>query len=184
MDRLREEILATCLVSYNGYFHNGERANNKLDLDRLQLSNPALREKVIAGLGKMAMDFKPDFIVGVPNGANWLAEAVAIEIDVDCPVLEKSEDGRRMYFLDEIERDYCINNFRGVVVEDVSTHLTSVRQTLAVPEIGCRAVASIAVWDRGRDSERHGLEIPFVPLIKEHIPPILPADSLLWEFAE
>jgi orotate phosphoribosyltransferase len=187
---LREEILDTCFeIHPQGItFASGKRANNKLELERI-FKQPELKSKVVTALAQLAMKFKPGFVVGVPNGATPWAEAVREELDIDYIVyLDAQEDlrGRKvMRFRNEfLDRHQLVRHLQdGVMIEDALNEHTSVRQALALPDLGKRKKieAVVAIWDRGLPSLRPPLWIPHEALITEHIPNILPEASDLYQ---
>lgn len=180
----REEILATCLSRYEGKFAGGDRANNKLDMERIY-DNPELFEEVVKKLGQAAMEHDPEFVVGVPDGAIRLADAVALRCDLYSVHLKKTgSDKGKVEFKDSFVDGevMCGSLRRGVLIEDVFNTFTSTRRVLAIPELSKKVVAAEAIWDRGNDP-RDEPDIPTRALIKEPIPSILPTDSRLWSFA-
>lgn len=181
---LREEILATCFSRYEGEFADGDQANNKLDMEKIY-DNPELFEEVTLRLGQVAMEHDPEFIVGVPDGATRLADAVASYCGLFSAHLRRTGSNKdKVEFKDNFldGKVICGSLSRGVLVEDVFNKFTSTNRVLAVPELSERIVAVEAIWDRGSDP-RSKPDVPARALIKEHVPSILPADSRFWGFA-
>jgi orotate phosphoribosyltransferase len=183
---LRERIMHQCFVPYEGRFSNGERANNKLDLDLLNRRDPDLFTDCIIGLGKISLKHEADFVVGVPDGATMLAKGVSVSYHLRHVELFKYGDSKEVEIrFDEdemsLEREH-IN--RGLVIEDVTRTFSNIRKVLELPELEGKIVAAAAVFDRGDTTLRNRLPVPFEALAQLYIPPMLPPGSTLWQYAD
>ena len=184
MNTLRNQLLSTCLKRYCGHFANGEQANNKIHIECIA-DHPELRETVVNQLGNLAISYEPDFVAGVPSGGNWLAKDIAARFGIECISLKRGDNLQRsMDFDTELDREKCLQVNSGVLIEDLIRKFTNTRKVLAIPEIGERIVAEVAVFDRELDIGREDPGIPVRALVKEYIPPLLPDDSPLWEFTK
>lgn len=177
---LRQEVLKTCFGRDDTYFSSGAKANNKLDIELLQ-DNEELKQIVVQGLSKFVLGHNPEFVVGVPDGATWLADAVATRTGLHCVHLKRNK--AQTEFATDVDRDLiCEPLSRGVLIEDVFNKFTQTRRALVIPELKARIVAVEAVFDRGT-LPRQNPSKPHHALLKEHIPAQLPEDSELWQFA-
>lgn len=183
MAMMRERILAACFERYEGTFANGEKANNKLDGEKIRF-NHVLRPMVVRRIGKMVLAHNPDFVVAVPSGANWLAKDIAETYDIGLVRLMKNPKNRqKLMFRTHAERAELEKYEKGVLIEDVINRFTNTRKVLALPGMFDRIIAEVAVWDRGLPEQRTEPGIPYEALIVEPIPAMLPVDSELWSFA-
>jgi replicative DNA helicase len=182
VNRLDEDILQACFERYEGVFKGGERANNKLDLEKLE-KKKEVRDRVVTSLGRIVMEYDPAFVVAVPSGADWLARRIVKHHNLDLVQLRKRPRTGKVDFFDSAARQICRQNSRGVIIEDVFNKFTSTRLVMDMPMIEERAEAVVAVWDRGNILERQPLEIPTRALITRHIPAVLPDDDATWGFA-
>lgn len=183
---IRERLFAGCLQLYDEpiTFSAGDKADNKVNVELIR-NNPDMRELVIPALSDLVMRHEPDFVVGVPNGATWLADAVAVETGCYLVHLHKDDDGAIDYedpFLDyEV---IATELLRGVLIEDVTRTLMNVRRSLAVRGLNQKITSVVTVLDRNPYSQRRIMpDQPLDPLIAEHIPEMLPADSPLRRLA-
>jgi hypothetical protein len=183
MEELRDQILRVSFGRFNGKFAGGDEANNKLDLEQLQYI-PDLRQKVASGVADLAKPYRPSLIIPIPNGANWLGGEVADLCGVKSLELRKDPETKEISLKDDESRITCMEAEEIVLVEDAITRFTSTRRALAIPHIAERAVAVVAIWNRGHFDERLGLGIDHHALVDEYIPPMLPKDSLLWDFTD
>lgn len=184
---LRGPILRACFGEYEGTFASGVEANNKLDLERLP-QRPALAARIAVEVGGLVSRYNPDLLVPVPNGANWLVDMISAARGIDRIVARKDPETKAVTIRngDEI----CSQAHRLVVVEDVlngGTNSGRVIEALDCPE---KVVAVVGIWNRGdivaqqqRFSEIAGHEVAVVAAVEEYIPPMLPTDSPLWDFA-
>ena len=178
---LREGILHECLIKEDTLFASGEPADNKLDIERLD-SNSDFTSEVVRRLGRKVLEEAPDFVVGVPNGANWLAKEVKeLTPKLNLVVLNKDLDGN-ISFADKRSGYIALHGFRGVIVEDVFNRFTSTRKVLDLEPLGSKIVSAVSVWDRGNPADRTELEIPHTSLVTEYIPEQLGSHSELWKY--
>lgn len=169
---------------FENYFHlfdepitlsAGDKANNKMDIEPMR-GDPAMRELVIPVFSELVVRHQPDFVVGVPNGATWLADAVAVETGCYVAHLFKDEDGNVDYEDDFIDRELVTNELSsGVLIEDVTRTMGNVNRALAVEGLGEKIIAIATLVDRNPYSQRRKMpEQPVEALISEHIPEMLP----------
>lgn len=182
-DSVKEAILKTCFSKVDTTFAGGKRANNKLDLE-LILDNPTLRKRVGRSIAHLAQTYNPDLVVGVPDGANWLAGDIANYLGINQISLNKDPETKSISFASDKDALLCAGALRVLVAEDVFNEYTSTRKVLAIPQIGKRAVAAIGIWDRGLEAERQPIVIETKSLVSFHIPSQLPGDSGLWEYVD
>lgn len=180
---IRKKLLEQYFHLYEGEpitLSAGDKANNKLDLEPMS-QDASMRELVIPALGGMVMKHNPDFVVGVPNGATWLAGAVAVETGCNVANLVKDGDGSIDYEDSYIDREVVSASLRGgVLIEDVTRTLKNVRRALEVPDLSAKITAVVTVWDRNPYSMRRLMPAqPLEALISEHIPEILPDNAAL-----
>ncbi len=180
---LREAILKTCLKKCDTRFADGEQANNKLDLEEIA-DNPLLREQVGKQIALLAKKYNPDLVVGVPQGANWLAADVADYLKIQKVLLRKNPETKVVSFANEEDKIRCEKSSRIVVIEDVFNKYTSTRRVLALLPASSQAVAAIAIWDRGVENKREPLSVESKALIAFHISAQLPEDSNLWKYVQ
>lgn len=180
---IEEDIFSACLRPYAGNFAGGQQANNKLECEILE-HHPVLREVVVDQMGLAVMRHEPDFVVGIPRGATWLAKAIAKEKGLAVVRLDyESEDPQKnMYFYSAADEEVCRNGSRGVIVEDVFNRFTNTRRALAIEGLASRIVAAEAIIDRGDTSSRKELLIATDARIKKHIPSMLTPGSALWKY--
>lgn len=180
---LREGILQKCFRREDTLFSSGETANNKINMELL-VSNSDLTDEVVRRLGRLVSREAADFVVGVPNGANWLAELVADRTRMHLMLLHSDAD-KTISFEDSASRVLAERSgLRGVLVEDVFNRFTATRRVLDFEPVGANIVSAVSVWDRGDPSKRQDLEIPYASLITEHIPEHVLPESELWIYCE
>lgn len=181
IEELREGILQQCFVREDTLFASGVTANNKLDVERLD-NNSDLTTEVVRRTGRLVLEDAPDFIVGVPNGANWLAQRVADRTRMNLVLLHADSD-KNISYEDKHSEFIAKHGFRGVLIEDVFNRFTSTRRVLDVEPLGTKIGSVVSVWDRGNTHERTELEIPHTSLITQFIPEQLTSDSELWKYS-
>lgn len=176
-EQMREGILTTCFIKYDGQLSNGDNANNKLDLDLLA-ENPELEAQIIYGLGSMAVNLNPDYIAGVPQGGSRLADRVSANFDLPQIVLKKveDEDGYKYIAPAADYEDKKINHAQSIVViEDVVRTGKNVR--LAVSAVGRSKLAGvIAVFDRSPYHPSRA-DLSVNSLVEESIPELIAPNS-------
>ncbi|MGB4758491.1 MAG: hypothetical protein WBP26_00365 [Candidatus Saccharimonadales bacterium] len=179
-NRLHTDILQASFCRYDGPLANGENANNKLDLERIK-DIPDLRQRVSGLVAEKVKLHRPQLIVPVPNGANWLGSDVAGLLDIEWLVLQKDIETKEIsYFAGGLAVVQSIE--RLVVVEDVFRKFTNTNKVLALEGIGERAVAAEAIYDRN-PNRIEDIGLPHDALVKQYIPTQLPAESSFWQFA-
>lgn len=179
IDRLliRKQILESCFELHETpiTFADGQPANNKLELELIE-HNRNLRDQIVPAMGDLALVHEPDFVIGVPDGATWLSDAVGVEINCYPAHLRRKDDGTMDYEDESIDWEMIVSPLaRGVLVEDVFNRFTNTRRALAVPHLAPKIAGIVAVWDRGVDHpDRQAPSQPYQALISEHIPEMLP----------
>lgn len=181
MSKLRKQILTHCFDSYDDVFASGARANNKLDLEHIA-NIPRLRQKVVKALAPIVLPLQPNLVVATPNGANWLAEDLAVAACSRALTLYKDPDTKEFSYKSPDDEFLVLAARRVVVADDVLNNLTNTGKVLALPGIEERTQAILGIWDRnpGREAAPN---IPIHALVREAIPAMLPEDSPLWRFA-
>ncbi len=173
--RMRKLILENCFEMYEEpiTLSAGDQADNKLELEQIR-DISAVRELVVPALADLAMRHQPEFIIAVPNGANWLADAVAIETDCYVAHLHKDSNGKIDYEDEFIDYEETVSRLeRGVLLEDVFRTFRNTRASLAVKGLQDKIKGVVAIWDRAPNQERTAPHTPHVALISEHIPEML-----------
>ncbi|HSX30461.1 MAG TPA: hypothetical protein VLE99_00910 [Candidatus Saccharimonadales bacterium] len=182
LNRLRTGILRNCFGPYDGTHASGDWSNNKLDLELLENCRE-LAALAVTGLAQIIRPYKPDLLIPVPNGANWLARELRLRLGVDVMELSKDDETKQMSTKPNLEALYA-DTCRLVVVEDVPNSFTNTRNVLALPWIAARTVlAVVGVWDRGDAAMREPLPVPCKAVISEHIPRVLSAGAEYWRYA-
>jgi hypothetical protein len=181
MHNVRDRLLSVCLERHEGRFASGQKANNKLDLEKLA-NDPELEQFVVESLAGRVLEHAPEFVVGIPDGATQLAGKVAVNSGLYLAHLKKNDqDPNKFEFASWADEEaICEPLNRGVLIEDVFNRFTNTRRALAIPLLAKRIVAVEAIWDRGLPAYREQLDIPCGSIISEHIPDQLPDDSDLW----
>ncbi len=136
-------------------FASGETANNKLGLDAetLETSDPELYHEVVGRLAVQARQFKPNALTYVPNGARGYAHAIGHLTGL--PVVEMvatpNEQGGKDVALARGFKNLArfVLARRIVLIEDVTTELTSVNRTLEMPFMKHKVAGIAAIWRRG-----------------------------------
>jgi hypothetical protein len=173
---LRNELIATCLVQEDYVQANGAQSNNKFVVERLQ-TKPELSRRVVGELGRLVTSFRPDLLLPVPDGANWLAEAVSLETEIDYGLLHKSDDGSIEALPDTREKLASAGTV--VVIEDVLNRLTTTNKVLEIPGTADKVAAVVGVFDRG-PTDRDPLDIPVQALLRRPLADQLSMDDKLW----
>ena len=140
-DQLRDRLLAVGFGSYDGHFADGQLANNKLDLDYAHVAqDPELLDEVADGLYALAKPFRPQFVIGVPNGATGFAQAVAARFriwsDVRQPVLTKNQVAKTMDYRSGRDESIVAGLSRGILIEDVLNRRASTGAGTACRRLG------------------------------------------------
>lgn len=178
---VRKRLLENYFVLYDELItlSAGDWANNKIDMELME-HDETTQALVMPPLARLVSEFEPDFVAGVPNGATWLAEAVAARVGCDVVRLTKDET-RNVDYKTYRDAESVAHIFRrGVLLEDVSRTFANVRRTLALGTLASKVVGVVTVMDRAAD--RPGRQLPAVPvraLVADNIPEILPYDPRL-----
>jgi orotate phosphoribosyltransferase len=182
MNKLREDFYKAAFSRYEGRFASGEIANNKLEVDKLQRM-PSLRAQVSEALVLVAKKFNPDMVMAVPRGGNWVAIDLAWNLGAAILLLDKNEETGDFHFQSGGE-DALRTSRRLLIVDDMFTKFTNTRKAMELPGVRERAVGAVAIDDRGDSSKRVDVNLPHDALFQEYIPPVLPANSRFWKYAE
>ncbi|HVV25724.1 MAG TPA: hypothetical protein VHC21_01700 [Candidatus Saccharimonadales bacterium] len=172
-ESLRETVLRLTFDRYEGTFAGGQPANNKLDLERIA-HVPGLRAQIVYGLAELAQPHRPDLIVGVPHGGDWLATDLAWQLGIRALLLDKDE--HKAFHYQKGGEQMVARSERVVGVDDLFNRRTSIRKVQALNGLAERMVAAVAVWDRN-PAMKPRLPLPHEALIEEAIPDMLPADD-------
>ncbi len=153
-----------------------EKANNKLNFDKL-FKNPTALRKVARFLGSVAALYEPQALIGIPEGGENLAEAVNLYSEITLPLvlLDKDEENsthehKLFTFRDFNDQDLLDSVKRVVIVEDVFNKFTNTRGVLEVEDVLGKTVGVVAVWDRGIHPSRIPVPVPHEALVQEYIP--------------
>jgi orotate phosphoribosyltransferase len=180
---LRERILRCCFERGKYDFAGGAQANNKLNMENLE-SHLALRAKAavrVAELIRIQMPEKPELIIGVPNGGDWLAGDVAHLIGGHVLTLDKDSTTKEISFKPRGRE--ILNLFKSaVIVDDVLNELTNTGKVYALPDMHEKVGGVFAIWDRN-PGRTNNLGITTSAVFEETIPPVLPDDSPFFNFA-
>ena len=177
---LRNELIAACLTRTDYIQASGVESNNKLVAERLQ-DDPLLTRKVVGSLASLVVARKPELILPVPDGGNWLAEAVSLETGIDFGLLYKHDDGSVDCLPDTREQVDAASSI--IVMDDVLNRLTSVRKVMAIAGVEAKTAGVIGVFDRG-PTDRDSLDVPVESILRKPIPDHLPDNDKLWRLAE
>lgn len=146
-------------------FASGEQANNKLEMDRLFLpENYRQLEKVTAALAKIAVGANPDLLCGVPSGGQDLAVIVGQILRVPVISIDKNEalipGEKNFHYTLEKDQQMVAAASRAVLIEDVTTSITSIGGVLKLDGLAEKTCRIVAVWRRGKPSEERLLPLP------------------------
>jgi len=181
MDYLREDIFKVCFQRYDGKFAGSQRANNKFDAEPLQW-HKLLRPLVADAVAALGMLYKPDMVVPMPNGANWLGLDVAYLLGTALLLLCKNEETGEISYQPGGQQQLETAK-RVLYVEDVPNRRSTTIKALALPGMAERVVAEVAILDRGMPDEKLPLQIPVKAMFVEPIPAMLPKNSPYWRYA-
>lgn len=176
---LQTELLKATFCREEYVQASGQPANNKFIVERLRGSR--LQAPVIGALGAMATHYSADLLLAVPSGGDWLAEETSYGTGIPYATLWKDED--KSFIVPPDAAEDIAASTRIVVVDDILNMLTNTRKTLALPGVAERAVAAIAVIDRG-PVDRPRLDIPAEAILRMPVEPQLPANHELWQYAD
>ncbi len=166
-----------CFSAWQGTFAGGQPANNKFDAEKLRYST--LRTPVARAVASVAMQYQPDMVVAIPNGANWLAIETAWRLGVAVLLLAKNPDTGEIAYQSGGQEQVEMAQ-RVVFIEDVPNRRTTTAKVLMLPGMAQRAVGEAAFLDRGMPDEKLALPISVSAVFTLPIPAILPHDSPLW----
>jgi orotate phosphoribosyltransferase len=179
--RLGEEILRASFLRFDTTFADGQSANNKFDADAIRNSS-GLRTRVADAVAYLVLEYMPDMIVAVPNGANWLGIDIAWRLGTANLLLKKDENNGRIDYLPDGQE--ALESARKVVIiEDVINRRSTTSKVLALSGMRDRAVAVCAIFDRGVEGEIQNISVPVNAVYALAIPGMLESNSLLWDFA-
>ncbi len=171
----RQAVLNSGVLELGKFeFANGNKSNNKLNLDKL-FEHPAHLDLILRHLAEIAMRYEPDVLVGVPSGGQEIAIKLVDKLHIfpDLAQLKKveSKPGLKTFTYASGEDEDIIKSAKNiVVVEDVFNKFTSTRGVLAVTGILEKTQAVVGVWDRGFHPSRGFLPVPKHALVTEYIP--------------
>lgn len=186
MNVCRKAILHAEVLELGDFqYANGERGNNKLNFDNLH-KHPLNREVVLRDLGKLAAKYKPDLLIGVPRGGQFLASILTESKHLDVPTARlfkytNSHAINGFLYVSEADEELVLGSERIVIVEDVFNRFTSTLGVLALDLVYDRTVAAVACWDRGAPT-RDPLDLPHEALVKEYIPNIIDEYNSLYTY--
>lgn len=184
------ELVAASFAWGETIYAAGTPATHKLEMDYEAMEHhPLLLWRLVKALTEETIPYKPDYIVGVPNGATGYAGAVALELsgqddrDVFLAHLHKDESG--IGFATDIDRDTASRLSKAVLVEDVFNTGKSTRQSIdCIRSVGSEVVAVVAAFDRGDPMTRPDLEVPFRSMAAAYIPPDLTPGTDILNYIE
>lgn len=178
MNVCRRAVLQAEVLELGSFqFASGDRTNNHLSMERL-FEHPLQLKTILHHLGRVALRFEPELLIGIPSGGEMFAEALSDDDYVGVPVayLDKVavEPGRKTFaYRTPEDREKVLSVERLVVVEDIFSKFVSTRGVLEVPGISERVQAVVGIWDRGYHPSRGDLPIPVEALVTEHVPNFL-----------
>ncbi|HTB48631.1 MAG TPA: hypothetical protein VK712_00960 [Verrucomicrobiae bacterium] len=182
---LRGQLLEIGFGPYNGQFTDNQPANNKLNLDYENLNqeqHAELHDEVVSRLCGLAEMFEPEFVIGVPNGAIGLAQAVAVHYSgfVYNPFLKKDESSKTVGYATPLDQEVAEELSCGVLIEDVLNRRSTTQRVLRIPGLAPKIVAVIGIFDRSVPSERKPVGRPVRSLVSMEIPAIIDEEHELW----
>jgi hypothetical protein len=181
-EELGDRLLAHGLRHFEGTLASGEEGNIKLEADYKTLAqNPQLLEDVVEVICEEADPYKPDFFVGVPDGATDLAQRVAREYGKFCVNLRRASR-EAMDYATGIDRDALLYLEDGVLVEDVLRRGTNTERAISVNGLRRKLKAEVVVFNRGDLAQPRGLALPVRSVVHRPIPAIVSEDNPIWQF--
>jgi len=180
---LKEAILQTCFERFDGQFAAGDRANNRVNLDRLA-KNEELKNYCIKQLGSLAIAYQAEFVTAVPDGANWIARNVSERFGLPLVELFKYPDTGQIDFRTKEDEEITHDLACGALFEDVARTFHSLQKVLALDPLDEKVIVIGSIFDRGNPATRNSLQVPHIPLVREYIPPLLPKNSDYWKYAD
>lgn len=154
-------------------FANGGHSGVKLEMDTLRDSPEELQE-VLELLAKFGASLKPDVILGVPSGGQWLADEVAKLglLEKPAAALERIPGGAKQDFRFRSEADAVLaaGASKIVIFEDVVSTMSSIAGVVKLLDPVVQDIHSVAIWRRGvlLPEYLHGVSPHF--LVEEEIP--------------
>lgn len=191
-EQLTEELLSIGLVRSEGVIYsNGEPGNNIIDIDHAKLKkHPAIYKKVVTRICKLAEPYKPEFFIGIPDGATEIAETAAKEYGIPVfefnPRLVKCDPiTRKMGYADALGRVIVQSLGSGVIIDDVFRKGSNLLKALEVPKLADNLALSVSVYDRSMPNTELVIpeHIDVVSVAGRPVPTMLEDDSALWQYA-
>lgn len=136
---------------------DGKTIYNRLNFDRLFASQLHL-QTVVRGLSELVTVCSADLVIGAPGDDQRLAEEVANRdrtMQLDIAYLKERVDpnspGSKLYaYATDADQELVLAKEKLVVIAgEFDFGFTAVKRVLAVPGVADKAIAAIAVWDRG-----------------------------------
>ncbi len=181
---MRHQILSTGTWRFGEFvFASGEEANNKLDAEAL-VEHTSQYVYVLSELGRIARQWEPKALVGVPRGGQRLASDLGLMLNLPVIELEKEDTtpGRKTFrYADERDKHLAATAGPIVALEDVTSEMTSLDGMLQLPELREHVVAVSAIWRRGRVETERELGVPITWLIEEPLPNVIEADHPFYQ---
>ncbi len=181
---LEDRIIAQTFVEGNFRFAEGITANNKLQAERLK-RNPELFQVVIDRLGQLAVEFRPDSITYVPNGARIFAELVAAKLALPIIHLVKQVDleGQpgKMFYSRPADRRAVIEDTTVseiVIIEDISRTFGSPNSVLELEGMRKKAKGLVSVLHRGEEEARQNFSLETQSVAARYLPPQMSEEEL------
>jgi len=175
---LYETIFRLCFDRYEGRLAGGQKANNKLDLERVA-NVLSLRGQVAHNVASLVIPCEVDLLVSTPRGGDWLTKDMAQILGVEYLLLNKDEDKNFTYFSGGAER--VASSEKLVIVDDLMNRRTNTNKVLALPGMAERAAAAVAIFDRNPDM-KSALPISQHAWFEEYIAEELPDSDPHWGF--
>ncbi len=191
-ERLTEELLSIGLRREEGVIYsNGEQGNNIIDIDHAKLKkHPDTYKKVVTRICRLAEPYKPEFFIGIPDGATEIAETAAREYGIPVyefnPRLIKHDPvTRKMAYVNALSRVIVQGLGSGVIIDDVLRKGSNLLEALEVPRLADNLVLSVSVYDRSMLGDDPVLpsHIDVVSVGGRPVPTMLEDDSVLWQYA-
>ncbi len=172
-------------------FAGGDIANNHLNLDRLN-EHEELFDRVTSAMAHLilAHECRIDFLLPIPSGGNIFAEAISQKLATRerqrIPVVEFKKTPEGLFTpLGSYARQRLSRSGHGVIIDDVTTRLSTLERFLKIPELRARKLSFCAVWRRGTEDMELSINdaIDKYWLVEEPIPFTIDETSSYWEYA-
>lgn len=170
-------------------FAGGDRANNHLNLDKLA-DHPDILEEVTEQMAFLilAHNCHVEFLAPIPSGGDILADSISKYLrreDVDdIPVVKFDKTNNGKFAIIENQREDIENLTHGVVIDDASTRLSSLRRFIQTPELKYKDLSFCAIWRRGSPDIEIDIPIRKFWVVEREIPFILDKNSDLYKYAK